>query len=428
MADRAPFLKTPYGGYLHRDIPGANNELTRVAPGTPCGEYLRRFWQPVILAAEIKDLPRKIKVLDEDLVVFRDLSGRIGLLELHCSHRGTSLEFGRIADRGIRCCYHGWLFDVDGKILETPGEPPGSTIKERLFHGAYPTREYRGIVFAYMGPPDQQPAFPIYDTCEVEGYRHVPIYNLVPCNWLQIKENSMDPVHTVFLHTHVSGTQFTDAFGDLGVVEWAESPIGMVYIHTRRAGDKVWVRMNDFILPNIHQFPPTGEDATTEKVFQGPAMTAWAVPIDDTHTISILLRHTKDDKAQPGRTRAFGQTGDRPYEDRQRQPGDYDAQTGQRPIAVHALEHLGATDRGVIQLRKMLREGIRAVQEGEAPCGLARAGGQPIRTYSNDTILAIPPAPTPESDKELLRRTGREIASKCLGVSAPKIWSMNEDR
>ncbi len=98
--------------------------------------------------------------MGEDLVAFRDRGGAVGLLELHCAHRGTSLEFGLISDKGIRCCYHGWLFDVDGTILETPGEPPDSTLKDRLFHGAYPVREYQGLVFAYMGPPEKEPDFP----------------------------------------------------------------------------------------------------------------------------------------------------------------------------------------------------------------------------------------------------------------------------
>src|SRR5207249_2030117 len=114
MAERAPFLTTAYSAYHHRHRPEVDTELTRVGPGTPCGEYLRRFWQPVILASELGELPRKLRILGEDLVAFRDKSGTIGVLELHCPHRGTSLEYGLVGDRGIRCCYHGWLFDTDG--------------------------------------------------------------------------------------------------------------------------------------------------------------------------------------------------------------------------------------------------------------------------------------------------------------------------
>jgi len=141
MVTRAPYLKTRYSGYHHRQVPQEDAELTHVGPDTPCGEYMRRFWQPVCYSDELKDLPLRVRILGEDLVAFRDGSGAVGLLELHCPHRGTSLEFGLVGAKGIRCCYHGWLFDADGTILETPGEPANSTLKDRLFHGAYPVHE-----------------------------------------------------------------------------------------------------------------------------------------------------------------------------------------------------------------------------------------------------------------------------------------------
>src|SRR5215470_10098879 len=127
MATRAPFLTTRLGGYYHREVPQEDTELTHIGPGTPCGAYLRRFWQPICFADELRDLPLRVRILGEDLVAFRDFRGSVGLLELHCPHRGTSLEFGLVSERGIRCCYHGWLFDIDGAILETPGEPATST-------------------------------------------------------------------------------------------------------------------------------------------------------------------------------------------------------------------------------------------------------------------------------------------------------------
>ena len=163
----------------------------------------------------------------EDLVAFRDKSGAVGLLELHCPHRGTSLEFGLVSEKGIRCCYHGWRFDVDGKILE--GEPPDSTLKDRLYHGAYPVHEYCGLVFAYMGPPDQQPAFPILDTFHLPGYQLVarPGY-IWPCNWLQVKENSMDPAHLAFLHTLPGSEGFTGDLAALGEWDFMETTAGMV--------------------------------------------------------------------------------------------------------------------------------------------------------------------------------------------------------
>ena len=178
MATRAPFLRERFGGYHHRDVPAEDTELTHVGPNTPCGEYLRRYWQPICFSDELGDLPQRITILGEELVVFRDGSGAVGLLELHCPHRGTSLEFGLIDAKGIRCCYHGWLFAPDGAILETPGEPADSTLKDRLCHGAYPTHEDRGIVFAYMGPPDQRPPLPVYDSFVRPGIASFPAGNI----------------------------------------------------------------------------------------------------------------------------------------------------------------------------------------------------------------------------------------------------------
>ena len=125
--------RRPYSGYFPTEVPRPDDELSRVGPGTPMGEYMRRFWQPLCLSEELKDLPKASLVLGEELVVFRDKADRIGVLHKHCSHRGTSLEYGTVSDRGIRCCYHGWLYDVDGTILETPGEPPNSKLKRAFF-------------------------------------------------------------------------------------------------------------------------------------------------------------------------------------------------------------------------------------------------------------------------------------------------------
>ena len=295
MATRPTFLTRRFGGYLHRDVPQEDAELTHVGPGTPCGEYLRRFWQPVCFTDELHDLPVRVNLLGEELVVFRDLSGAIGLLELRCPHRGTSLEYGLVGAKGIRCCYHAWLFDVDGTILETPGEPADSTLKDRLCHGAYPTHEYHGIVFAYMGPPDLQPPFPIYDSFTRPGYRLLPGRSYVyPCNWLQIMENAMDPVHTAFLHTIVSGAQFTDQFGVIPELEFSDTPLGMMYIATRRVGDNVWARMVEAILPNLQQVAPAWEDGLQEHAFSGPMLSRWIVPQDDTHTMLIEFRHVSE--------------------------------------------------------------------------------------------------------------------------------------
>jgi len=378
MATRAPFLGKAYSAYHHRERPAEDEELSRVGPGTPCGEYLRRFWQPVVLSEDLRDLPRRLRILGEDLVAFRDKRGAVGLLELHCPHRGTSLEFGLVGEKGIRCCYHGWLFDVDGTILETPGEPPDSTLKDRLFHGAYPVHEYQGLVFAYMGPPEAQPDFPILDTYELPGYQLAPRQGTVwPCNWLQVKDNSMDPAHLAFLHTLPGSQGFTD---DLGALR------------------------------------------TT---INRPAATTWAVPLDDTHTMQIGFRRAPEGR-EMRRDGGFGQDGNRPYEERQRVPGDYDAQISiHGGIARHGLEHLAATDRGVIMMRNLIRQGIREVQDGAGPGHNSRnnqPNGKTIATFAHDRVVpGIPAAATPEEDQRLLREIARKVVSDAVrsgGVTA----------
>ena len=420
MAGKAPFLKTQYSAYRHRHVPSEDIGLTHVGPDTPCGEYMRRFWQPICYSDELKDLPVAVKILGEELVAFRDGRGVVGLLERHCPHRGTSLEFGLVGAKGIRCCYHGWLFDVDGTILETPGEPVDSTLKSRLCHGAYPVHEAHGLVFGYMGPPEQIPTFPTYDSFNRTGHRLMPGQKyFYPCNWLQILENAMDPVHTAFLHTIVSGAVFTGEFGVLPELEFVETPVGMIYIATRRVGNNVWARMVENVLPNLQQVAPIWENGQTAHSFSGPMMSRWIVPLDDTNTMLIELRHLSETKGvapdwwEDRNVMLPGQLGADSYEEGQRRPGDFEAQVSQRPIAVHGLEHLGATDRGITMFRNQLRRGIRATSKGADPVGVSRSGGL-IPTYCNDTVVCVPPAETPQLDKKLLRETGRQLAQSYI--------------
>ena len=411
MTTRASFLDAPYSAYDHHDIPTEDAELTHVGPGTPCGEYLRRFWQPVTYSDELKDLPLRLRIMGEDLVAFRDGSGQCGLLELHCPHRGTSLEFGQISHQGIRCCYHGWLLDANGRILETPGEPADSTLKARLFQGAYPTHEYGGIVFAYMGPLGNKPAFPIYDSYLLAGYQIKNVEkHLYPCNWLQVKENSMDPVHLSYLHTIQGNIGFTENFQEEAELEWVETPDGMVYTSTRRAGDNVWVRISQFILPNIHYFTSAVSESGSHEGYLPSDTTRWTVPIDDRNCAIFTFRHVPKDDGPPMVKVSFGQTDERPYEERQRAPGDYDAQSSIHwGIARHGMEHLATSDRGVIMLRRIVKDGIRAVQRGDDPSGLPSTNGRVQPTYASETVLRLPPAPTPEEDRQVLRDKAKNI-------------------
>jgi phenylpropionate dioxygenase-like ring-hydroxylating dioxygenase large terminal subunit len=272
-----------------------------------------------------------------------------------------------------------------------------------------------------MGPPDRQQSFPVYDSFVQPGYRLMPGQKyFYQCNWLQIMENAMDPAHTAFLHTIVSGSQFTEEFGVLPELEFVETPVGMMYIGTRRVGQNVWARMVEAVLPNLQQVAPVWETGHQEHAFSGPMVSRWIVPIDDTNTMLIELRRISETE---GVTPAWwadrtgmvpGQLTTDSYEAGQRQPGDYEAQVSQRPIAVHALEHIGATDRGVMMFRNQTRRGIRAVQAGGDPTGLCRDAGAIIPTYCNDTVMCIPPDGDPAMDRRLVREAGRRLADGYL--------------
>ena len=216
-------------------IPSEDVALTHVRFGTPMGELLRRYWQPVCLSSELTDLPKFLKILDEELVAYRDKSGRVGVLGAHCCHRGTSLEYGRIEENGLRCCYHGWLYNEEGKCLDQPGEPEESDYKDEIRQPWYPAEEYHGLVFAYMGPLDKKPLLPHYDTLEQDGIEHVAYRNYTrgevgPCNWLQLQENAADPIHTYALHSYDPGILgFTDAYSVIPELEYSQHGHSVTY-------------------------------------------------------------------------------------------------------------------------------------------------------------------------------------------------------
>jgi len=396
--------KMPYSGYYNRAPQGDDPLLTHVGPGTPCGEYMRRYWHPFLLASELGELPVAVRLLGEDLVAFRDKSGRLGLLHRHCAHRGASLEFGIIAEKGIRCCYHAWHFDVDGTILDTPGEPESSRIKANFCQGAYAIREQHGLVFAYMGPPDAIPKLPVYDTFCYPDTTVAPFKITVPCNWLQIVENAADPIHNAFLHAIMSesGEQFGAAFKILPVLDFPETPIGMLSMATRKVDDTVFIRAGELMLPNVAQFTSGVNKALKESVRAHSTSTRWAVPLDDHNCLYIGAAHW-DERSAP-RSRSLddygvdkmplvGQTAERPYKERQREPGDYDAVVGAGSIVNRKAEHLGTTDRGVVLIRRMLVNAINTTREGKVPA-IPRLpeDGKPVRTYAHEVILRVPDA------------------------------------
>jgi len=418
MSEDMQIGNEPFGGYNKPKDRPPDDELARVGAGTPCGEYLRRFWHPIMMSERVGNLPLAIRILGEDLVLFRDLSGDLGLVHKHCSHRGMSLEFGIPATHGIRCAYHAWCYGTNGQILETPGESAKSVLKDRIFHGAYPVLEYKGLIFAYLGPPAQKPAFPLLDMMELDGNEMLPWQIHSPCNWLQISENSMDPFHTPFLHTRMSGVQFEDAWGQLPVVDFHERDLGFFYTNARRSGDNVWVRVHDHLLPNFSQNGALFERGETVRYFGRSSLTRWVVPIDDTNSYVIAWRNLNALDDPEGRSKReeigwetvdmYGQSVHRPALQRQTNPGDWDAWVGQGPINSHQREHLGQTDHGVRLLRNALRNGIRDLQRGIEPARPQAVDGRPMPTFAGDTILRIPKCA--DDDPSVILRTSRRIA------------------
>jgi nitrite reductase/ring-hydroxylating ferredoxin subunit len=385
-----------YSGYLQDLNSSPDLYLTQVRRGTPGGEYLRRFWIPVAYLSELGEVPLRVRALGEDLVAFRDRSGQVGVLHLNCCHRNTSLEFGLIEERGIRCCYHGRLFDVDGAVLEMPGESEAFRLRSKARQGAYPTHVFGGIVFTYMGPPDRIPVFPSYDRFTLPGIKIVPGDRWsVPCNWLQVQENTLDPAHTATLHAipQLRGVDhFAPEFGNFpDLITWSETPGGLIYLAARRVGDNVWVRSADTLGANCRSISSVFETGKTRKRASPPFLTAWLLPIDDDESCNFFISHVTDDDPMPFETRRrlenFGQVEDRTYRERQFIPGDYDAQAGQGRINDHGKENLGAMDRGVVMFRRYLRHNIQAVQDRKDPHGFYLDQRDVPPTFANDCVV-----------------------------------------
>ena len=404
-----------FEGYGSSTRPKEDQELTHVGPRTPCGEYWRRFWFPIAMTKEVTDLPLRLRILGEDLVLFKDRSDHYGLLHMHCSHRNTSLEFGLIEEHGISCCYHGWHYDVDGTILVTPGDPE-SGVKDRVQHGAYPIIEYKGLIFTYMGPTEERPQFPISEVYNLPDLEPVAYSIDMPCNWLQVAENTMDPMHVAFLHSRDRDIHFGSTWGTLPEIEFHDGNWRMCRTQTRRLGNKIWVSMAETVYPSNSTIGYLWEEGTEEKYHVRAGLTKWTVPHDDTNCMIIGWRYLGDiDVHGKGRRELIGkqtvdfagQTGVAPYSERQRDPNDFEAQVGQGPISAHAAENLVSHDQGVAILRKNLREGIRAVQNG-GRVPLPPQDGSELPCYAGSTVLPIP-LRSGVDDSQLVRDVAKAV-------------------
>lgn len=379
-------------GRAYGRAPGSPDEqLVQVGPGTPMGEYLRRFWHPVAVADQVTTTPKKVKIMGEDLVLFRDGKGRVGLLYPHCMHRGTSLFYGRVEDEGIRCCYHGWLFKVNGECLDQPCEPEGGQRKELARQPWYPTQEKYGLVFTYMGPPEKQPEMPKFahmetlaegefyevDNSGFGGYNDANAPSVVPCGWLQDFENVMDPYHVQVLHSTFSGVQFSEKFISMPKVEWSYTDTGVIY-HAYRTLDNggTLTRINSVFMPNISAVPRV--DASEG---QAPGL-GWYVPLDDhSHTTFWVSKVTKETAGKLYRGMAMHNGkywSELTEEERQKYPGDAEAQISQGSQPRHSEWHLAMSDKGVSMVQRMLKSEVKKVQQGQDPIGVCFDPDAPV--------------------------------------------------
>jgi 5,5'-dehydrodivanillate O-demethylase len=357
-----------------------NQLMTAVGPGTPAGQLLRRYWHPIAAAVELTDLnPKKrVRVLGEDLLLYRDRSGGYGLVAEHCSHRGASLYYGFVEEDGIRCPYHGWKYDAGGKCLEQPFENPEAGFRNKIQHPAYPVEKLAGLLFAYMGPPDKKPILPKWDLLvRKDGMKKIDVCEVLRCNWLQAMENSVDPTHTYYLHSHTLKLK-----GSKDYVPFHYQPLSKIdfelVIHPTWAGiQKRRIFAGDgetaeaphpLIFPNILFVP----------VRAGYAM-HFRTPIDDLNTRVFQFRFspakdgsTPEQPEDPPIEFISTKNADGEFHLDHFASQDHMAWESQGALANRDREHLGESDRGILMFRKLLSEQIAAAQSGADPVGINR--------------------------------------------------------
>jgi 5,5'-dehydrodivanillate O-demethylase len=342
---------------------------------------LRRYWHPVAAAAELsEEKPIKaVKILGEELVVYRDKRGRHGLVGEHCPHRLASLAYGRVDDEGIRCPYHGWKFDSAGKCLEQPAEPAGSTFKDRIQHVAYPVETLGGLIFAYVGP-EPKPLLPRWDVLVWEnGKRWIVKESIIDCNWLQPMENSVDPAHLFWLHgdtAHLAPR----------VKRYAETHEFIPFefgIKKRRTSLPVGTEEGPLMDEHPLLFPTILRHVAPYEDGKGHRHNLQIrVPVDDTHTqvfrVNFVPSNVERFPAGVQVPFRYSQLkkGPRQYDMRMVSAQDSMAWETQGLVTDRTQERLGVGDEGIILYRKMLKEQIENVQKGLDPIGLVRDPGK----------------------------------------------------
>jgi phenylpropionate dioxygenase-like ring-hydroxylating dioxygenase large terminal subunit len=388
-----------------------NDLVCRVGPGTKMGNLMRQYWIPGILSTELPGpdcAPLRVKLLGEELIAFRDTSGRVGVVANSCPHRGASMFFGRNEEDGLRCVYHGWKFDVTGACVDMPSEPAESNFKSKVRAKAYPCVERNGAVWVYMGPKAVPPPLPDIEATLAEGYHTIAIEH--DHNWLQVLEGTIDTIHAGFLHwgslhaedypqgsttraaLSVRNASWAVANSDAGCFMGAHRPAG--------PGQEYW-RIAAFLFP-FYGMSPTGGTFQTGI----PTSLTAAVPMDDDHTMYVhfiaakttpgydLLPRTSD---WYGRFNAPQNSGndymiDREAQRRNEGSNGYTGISGGRAqdraitssmghIYDRTHEHLGQTDAGIIRTRKLLIDAAEALaKDGTIPPGVNNPEAYRIRT------------------------------------------------
>jgi 5,5'-dehydrodivanillate O-demethylase oxygenase subunit len=383
----------------------ANERLCRVGPGTPMGDMMRRYWHPVVPVARLDENPvREIRILGEDLVLFRDRSGKLGLIGNHCPHRNTGMRFGIPEPEGLRCFYHGWLFNSDGQCLDTPLEPHESTFKERVHITAYPVEELGGLVWAYLGP-QPAPLLPRWDILVwPNAIRQIGV-SILPCNWLQCQENALDPSHGVYLHGHF----FHYTLERLGLLEEraADKKTHRSYVGARPDPFALEFQLSDHGIRKFQKYSKalgSSTDSVREaKYMLFPNATIGAeggirsesqfrVPMDDTHTYHITYQVYRGPSGVEAPKQDVVPWFEVPVTDEKGEPildfvlaQDMAAWWTQGEMTDRSNEKLGTSDSGVIMFRRLLDEQIRVAQAGGDPMNVVRD------VEMNDIIHLTPP-------------------------------------
>jgi phthalate 4,5-dioxygenase len=374
--------------------PEDNELLTRTDVGTPMGSLIRHYWVPALLSEEIPQPdcpPVRVRMLGEELVSFRDSRGRIGLIGERCAHRGTSLFYGRNEECGLRCIYHGWKYDVDGNVLDTPAEPGDSDFKKKLRHTAYPTYEAGGVIYAYLGPRDQMPLFPAYEWTQVPLEQTYVTKCLLECNYLQGLEGECDSSHLSFLHRAFTNERNQSLYkSDTSpIYETEETDFGVRLIATRNTDNQHYVRFSAFVMP-VYGCVPAGRPTNEVDGYEIHTY----VPADDTHCwrYDIGFRRTRAiSEDEVHRREQIGpnylrlrNARNNYLQDRQMQKTvnftgikdflnhDACATESMGPIFDRSREHLGVSDKAVIAVRKFLLSSVKALRENKEPPHIVR--------------------------------------------------------